>query len=165
MVNVQGQSLVTGNEAFKKAAEVSALVESLGNAGVPGDAIRLVDVTADIESGLLLKSSSANYLLLIVCTNLENLGGVLSVIAGRKNAQLHTILWDYDHLDDIKRKVLHSATQKGMLAAKAIAESLEVQLLGVHRLSYDISGLDTDRDFGLSQGAFGSRKRKDAHAL
>ena len=64
-VNVKGSSLVSGNEALKKAKEVSQLVEALTSFGLSPEAIHLQGVHIETSSGVLLKSSSATYRLKI----------------------------------------------------------------------------------------------------
>src|ERR687898_456906 len=58
-ITVKGSSLVSGNEAMKKAREVSQLVEALTRFGLSPDAIHLQGVRIEAASGTLLKSSIA----------------------------------------------------------------------------------------------------------
>src|SRR5574342_1131856 len=66
-VTVKGSSVVSGNEAMKKAREVSQLVEALTNFGLSPEAIQLLGVHIETPSGTLLKASSAIYRLRIRC--------------------------------------------------------------------------------------------------
>ena len=54
-VTVKGSSVVSGNEAMKKAKEVSGLVEALTRFGLSPDAIQLQGVRIETSSGTLLK--------------------------------------------------------------------------------------------------------------
>ena len=58
-VTVKGSSIVSGNEAMRKAKEVSQLVEALTSFGLSPEAIHLQGVRIETTSGALLKSSSA----------------------------------------------------------------------------------------------------------
>jgi hypothetical protein len=59
-VTVKGSSVVSGNEAMKKAREVSQLVEALTRFGLSPDSIQLLGVHIETSSGALLKSSSSS---------------------------------------------------------------------------------------------------------
>src|ERR1044071_3448652 len=92
-VTVKGSSVVSGNEAMKKAKEVSGLVEALTRYGLSPDAVQLQGVRLETSSGALLKSSSAVYFLKIKSEKLEQLAGLLDIIAEQKNASLNRIEW------------------------------------------------------------------------
>ena len=70
-VSVKGSSLVSGDQAMKKAKEVSQLVEALTNFGLSPEAVHLQGVHIETASGTLLKSSSATYRLKIKCEKLD----------------------------------------------------------------------------------------------
>jgi uncharacterized protein YggE len=143
-VRIAGQSLFMGNEAFKKAAEVANLVATLRELGLTETDIQLLNVSTDVESGMLTKSSSATYFLQINCSSIELLGRILSKISSQKNAKLSEIVWQYPDLEKHKRELVQAAVHAAKDAAIAIAESLAVTLQGVHRLSYEMVGLDRD---------------------
>ena len=85
-VTVRGSSVISGNEAMKKAKEVSALVDELTHAGVPAEDIHLQGVHVESSSGILLKSSNATYRLRIRCGKLEQLPELLDIVSAQKNA-------------------------------------------------------------------------------
>ncbi|WP_339748955.1 SIMPL domain-containing protein [uncultured Rubinisphaera sp.] len=143
-VRIAGQSFFTGNEAFKKAAEVASLVSVLKELGISEDDIHLLNVSTEVESGILTKTSSATYHLLINCQSIDLLGRVLAAISSQKNSKLAAISWQYPDLEKTKRDLVQNAVRAAKDAARAVADSLAVPLLGVHKLSYDISGLDTE---------------------
>src|SRR5512134_3366754 len=76
-VTVKGSSIVSGNEAMKKAREVSQLVEALTRFGLSPDSIQLQGVRIETASGTLLKSSSAIYHLKVKTETLDQLAGLL----------------------------------------------------------------------------------------
>ena len=130
-VTVKGSSIVSGNEAMKKAKEVNQLVEALTSYGLSPDAIHLQGVRIETASGALLKSSSAVYSLKIKAEKLEQLAGLLDIIAEQKNATMNRIEWKYP--EDVARdRGLESAIAKGKAKAEKVAASLGVQLLGVY---------------------------------
>ncbi len=153
-VRIAGQSLVTGGEAFKKAAEVANLLADLKACGLSDEYVKLLSVSVEVEHGLLVKSSSAAYLLSIECPAIESLGKVLSAVSGQKNAQIVSLAWKYHDLAKAKQGVIQSAVKAANESAMGIAQALSAQLTGVHKLSYDISGLDNELHFpaaGLKQ--------------
>jgi len=130
-VTVKGSSIVSGNEAMKKAKEVSGLVEALTRFGLSPDAIHLQGVRIEASSGTLLKSSSAIYHLKIKSEKLEQIADLLDIIAEQKNAALERIEWRYP--EEVARdRGLESAIEKGKAKAEKIAAAMGVKLLGVY---------------------------------
>lgn len=130
-VTVKGSSIVSGNEAMKKAKEVNQLVEELTRFGLSQEAIQLQGVRIETASGALLKSSSAVYSLKIKAEKLEQLAGMLDIIAEQKNASMNRIEWKYPE-DAAREQGLEFAIAKGKAKAEKVAASLGVKLLGVY---------------------------------
>ena len=130
-VTVKGSSLVSGNEVMKKAREVSHLVEALTSFGLSPDAIQLQGVRIETASGTLLKSSSAIYHLQVKTEKLDQLAGLLDIIAEQKNASLERIEWRYPE-DEARERGLESAIAKGKAKAEKVATAMGVKLLGVY---------------------------------
>jgi uncharacterized protein YggE len=142
-VCIKGQSFFTGEEAFKKAIEVANCVAELQKCGLSRDHIQLLNVSTEVESGMFTRSSKANYNLLVNCESIEQLGRVLAIISSQENSKIISISWQYTGLEQIKHDLLQIAVGNVKNVAQSIANSLSVKLLGVHRLSYKVSGLDT----------------------
>src|SRR4030095_4908614 len=130
-VTVKGSSLVSGNEAMKKAREVSQLVEALTRFGLSPESIQLQGVRIETASGTLLKSSSARYHLRVKTEKLEQLAGLLDILAEQKNASLDRIEWKYPE-DEARAHGLESAIANGKAKAEKVAEAMGVKLLGVY---------------------------------
>lgn len=130
-VTVKGSSLVSGNEAMKKAREVSQLVEALTRFGLSPDSIHLQGVRLETSSGTLLKSSSAVYHLKVKTEKLDQLTGLLDIIAEQKNTSLDRIEWKYPE-DEARERGLDSAIAKGKAKAERVAAAMGVRLLGVY---------------------------------
>jgi uncharacterized protein YggE len=130
-VTVKGSSIVSGNEAMKKAKEVNQLVEALTRFGLGPDAVHLQGVRIETSSGALLKSSSATYHLKIKSEKLEQLADLLDIVAEQKNATLERIEWKYPEAT-ARERGLESAITKGKEKAEKVAASLGVKLLGVY---------------------------------
>ena len=161
IVSIKGQSFFTGSEAFHKAIEVTNCVAELKQCGLRDDQIQLLNVATEVESGILTKSSKASYELLVNCAPIELLGAVLTVISAQKNTKITDIVWEYSAMAQMKQELLQQAVNIAKAVAQSIADSLGVGLLGVHKLAYQISGIDA----GLVTETYDSsfyRSRKSA---
>src|SRR5688572_33459091 len=130
-VTVRGSSVVSGNEAMKKAREVSQLVEALTSFGLSPEAVQLLGIHIETSSGTLLKSSSAIYRLRIKSENTDQIADLLDIIASQKNAILERIEWKYPE-ELAQERGLESAITKGKAKAEKVAAALGVKLLGVY---------------------------------
>ena len=116
---------------MKKAREVSQLVEALTRFGLSPDAIHLQGVRLESTSGALLKSSSAVYHLKVRTEKLDQLPGLLDILAEQKNASLDRIEWKYPE-DEARERGLDAAIEKGKAKAEKVAAAMGVKLLGVY---------------------------------
>jgi uncharacterized protein YggE len=130
-VTVKGSSVVSGNEAMKKAKEVSQLVEALTRFGLSPDMIHLQGVRIETSTGTLLKSSSAVYHLKVRSEKLEQLADLLDIIAEQRNATLERIEWKYPE-ESARERGLESAIAKGKAKAEKVAAAMGIKLLGVY---------------------------------
>lgn len=130
-ITVRGSSVISGNEAMKKAKEVSALVNELTRAGVAAEDIQLQGLHVETSSGALLKSSSATYRLRVRCEKLEKLPELLDIVASQKNAALEQIGWKYPE-EEARARGLESVIAAAKSKAEKVATSLGVKLLGVY---------------------------------
>ena len=130
-VTVKGSSVVSGNEAMKKAKEVSQLVDELTRFGIPVENIHLQGVHVETSSGVLLKSSSASYRLRVRCEQLSQIAELLDIITSQKNAALERIDWKYPE-EEARERGLESALAKAKSKADKVAAALGVKLLGVY---------------------------------
>jgi uncharacterized protein YggE len=138
-VTVKGSSVVSGDQALKKAREVSQLVEALTRPALSGDegfgispdSIQLLGVHIETASGALLKSSSAIYRLRIKLEKLGQLADVLDILGSQKNTTLERIEWKYPE-DEAHQRGLESAIAKGKAKAEKVAAAMGVKLLGVY---------------------------------
>lgn len=130
-VTVKGSSVVSGDQAMKKAKEVSQLVEALTRFGLSPDSVQLLGVHIETSSGALLKSSSATYRLRVRLEKLDQLADVLDIIGSQKNATLERIEWKYPE-EEAREHGLETAIAKGKAKAEKVAAAMGVKLLGVY---------------------------------
>ncbi|MEW5938179.1 MAG: SIMPL domain-containing protein [Chloroflexota bacterium] len=133
-VTVRGSSVVSGNEAMKKAKEVNALVEEVVRFGIPAENVHLEGVRVETSSGPILKSSSAHYRLRIRSGNVEQVAGLLDIVGSQKNAALERVAWKYNE-EEARARGLESAIAAAKVKAQKAASALGVKLLGVYAFS------------------------------
>jgi hypothetical protein len=141
-VTIKGKSLVTGQEAFKRAIEVRQLVEGLTGFGLSESDIFLEGVQAEVTTGVISKSSSATYRLRICCHNLDNLADILGIITSQKNTNLTQLLWKYSNPEQLQSRLLETGLTKLKQKAEIIATALDVDLLGI--ASFEEQYLDSE---------------------
>jgi len=130
-VTVKGSSLVSGNEALKKAKEVSQLVEALTRFGLSSESIQLQGVHIETATGTLIKSSSAIYRLKVTMEKIDQIPGLLDILAEQKNTTLERIEWRYPE-EAAREQGLEAAIAKGKAKAEKVAAFLAVKLLGIY---------------------------------
>jgi uncharacterized protein YggE len=130
-VTVRGSSVIGGNEAMKKAKEVSQLVDELTRFGIPAENIHLQGVRIETSSGAVLKSSSASYRLRARCNVLDQIAELLDIITSQKNTVLDRIDWKHPE-DEARERGLDSALTKAKAKAEKVAAALGIKLLGIY---------------------------------
>lgn len=145
-IAVRGSSVVSGNEALKKAREVSALVDELTRAGIKAEHIQLEGVIVETSSGVLLKSSSATYRLRVRCEDLEKLPEALDIVSAQKNAALERVAWKYDE-EEARGRGLDDAIAAAKSKAQKVADALGVKLLGVYAFNENAFDEETPTPF------------------
>jgi uncharacterized protein YggE len=141
-VTVRGSSVVGGDQALKKAREVSQLVEELARFGLPAERIHLEGIHIETASGALLKSSNASYRLRMRCDRLEQIPELLDIIALQRNAILERIDWKYPE-EESRERGLEAALQTAKVKAEKVAGVLGVKLLGIH--DFNENSFDEER--------------------
>jgi uncharacterized protein YggE len=129
-VTVRGSSLFTGQAALKKAKEIAVLVEAMTGTGLEQDQIFVHNISINVESGALSKSSSAQYTLK-VHTTLERLPDLLTAIANAKNANLQSIAWRYDEDEERDLQWIEEGLAQAKIKAQRIAKGLGVKIVGL----------------------------------
>ncbi|WP_110514803.1 SIMPL domain-containing protein [Herpetosiphon llansteffanensis] len=133
-VRIKGSSVISNATALEKAKEVRQLVEALTNYGLAKTAIQLQSVVAEVNNGMLLRSSSATYSLLIRCDDLEQLPDLLGIITSQKQVSLENVTWGFPDDQAMINTWLQAALELAKAKAKAMAQTLGVQIIGVHRV-------------------------------
>jgi hypothetical protein len=144
-IAIKGVALGGETTALAKMQEVKQLVAVLTDFGLKPSDIRLQDVYASVVTGFLGKASAANYHLKILCTDLDKLANILSIVAGQKNTKLEHIEWGYSADSDLqdgglRDRWLDACLSRANAKAARIASALGVKLLGIRRYMDSYSG-------------------------
>ncbi len=135
IVRVEGSSVFSGMEAFKKAKELQGLLAALYETGIDEGQIKLRSVEVDSQSFSLLKSSSAKYVVKIAAVELDMLAASLGVIATQKHCKLSHLKWNYSTSEAVKQNLRSEALVKAIEFARQDAEILGIKILGIYDLS------------------------------
>jgi uncharacterized protein YggE len=106
----------------------------------------------------LLKSSSAIYRLKVKTEKLDQLAGLIDIVAEQKNATLEQIEWKYPE-NEARERALESAITKGKAKAEKVAASLGVKLLGVYDFMENI--FDEERPVPFAAQSFMMKARAE----
>lgn len=159
---VSGASWVSGQAALTQAREVSKLVADLITAGVAESDIELLNVRAEVSSGMLGKSSSARYSLKARCRHVEKLDELLAIATGPKNVTLESLRWGYPRDEEADLLRTEAALSRALKRARRMAAALEVELDGVHSVTESI--VDTDQGQVQLRFDYSSMKRRQYNA-
>lgn len=132
-LKLSGASLVRGGEAHRKAKEIGALADTLGELGIDDAAIRVVDVVAQQASGMLGKSSSVTYRLTVEAP-IASLPAMVGAIAGLRNVTLERTSFGYDDAALDRDAWAAALARRALARATILAEALSVPILGVRTL-------------------------------
>lgn len=156
-VTVKGSSVFSGDQAMKKAKEVSQLVDELIRFGLKAEDIHLQGVHVENSGGGLLKSSSAVYRLRIRCGKLEQIADLLDIVSAQKNSTLERIDWKYPD-EEARGRGLEAAIARAKVKAEKVAAALGVQLLGVYDFIETVNDQEAPMPRHMPQTAARSRE-------
>lgn len=146
-VVVEGSSVFSGTEAFKKAKELQVLISSLKEAGIDEQRMKLRSVEVNSHSFAMIKTSSAKYVVSIKAVAVELLPQVLGAVASHKGAKLSRLTWNYGALKATRSRLRREALVEAMKQARADASALGVRVLGIHQLTEDSRGKDYNPEY------------------
>lgn len=138
-VEVEGASLFLGRAVLQQSREVRKLAEALAEVGVQASDIFVQSARADVKSGFISKSTTANYRLRIHCQDLDTLPAIMDRITDRKEARLTEVEWRYPSPDEVHDSLLGEALRIVKARAELVATELELSVLGVYKLNEELS--------------------------
>jgi len=134
-LQIKGTSYFNTEVAFKRAMELSTLVDSLKTTGIAEDDFKLSGIRAEVAAGIFTKFSSVNYHVEVKVRDLTKMPEVLTAIANGKNAIINFLEWEYPDDQETKDSWLKKALRKATARGNLIAESLGIKVAGVHECS------------------------------
>jgi uncharacterized protein YggE len=144
---VEGSSVFSGAEAFKKAAELRALIDALEEVGIDENRVKLRSVEINSQSFALIKTSSAKYIVSIKTVAVELLPNVLSTVASHKGVKLTRLTWNYGELKATRSRLRREALAEALQQAQMDADVLGVDVLGIYQLAEEASGRDYNPEY------------------
>ncbi|MBU8894219.1 SIMPL domain-containing protein [Corallococcus sp. M34] len=139
IVDVRATAFFTGGAALTNAKEVLALVRRLEELGVSKDAFSLEAVHAEMNEGLLTRSSSAVYTLRIRLDALERVADVLGAFTGLKQATLRELRWGYARETEAREAWLEELARAALRQARRVADGLGARLGGTSRFAEKVT--------------------------
>lgn len=146
-VIVEGSTVFSGAEAFKKATELRALIGSLKEVGIDENRVKLRSVEINSQSYALIKTSSAKYVASIKSVAVELLPAVLGAVAAHKGTKLSRLKWNYGKLKDTRSRLRREALADALHQARLDAAVLGVDVLGIHEVTEDARGRDYNPEY------------------
>ena len=159
LVDIEGSSLVSGDQTFEKAAEVRELVGHLKEVGIDESNIKLRSIDIEGSAFSLLKSSSVKYKIKIGKVTLGLLPQVLGAIGSMKNCAMHRLDWNYSTAEEVRTTLRAKALKRSLAIAKQDASCLGVELLGIHELTEEFRD-NRASSVSSEYASFGGRARK-----
>ncbi|MGC4045360.1 MAG: SIMPL domain-containing protein [Armatimonas sp.] len=138
-IMVQGSQFFGGNAALKQARELAVLVVALKEAGLNDKDIQLQNAQLE-QGGGFGKSSSALYMLKLICKPAERVGDALAVLSQQKNVILNQTSWTFPDDDEARDSWLAEAARKARRRAERIAATLGVRLEKVQTILLENPG-------------------------
>ena len=126
---VSGSSVVLGNAAVKRSAEVRGLVQALAAVGVAEDAIEIDGMRMQTRSGRLGRSQSVEILMTISALP-DQLPALLGILADQPNLALDHLEWVVDGFEASIGAAAEAMT-KARRKADAVARAAGREIVGV----------------------------------
>ena len=134
-VEIEGESSVFGNEAFKKSKEVSNFVSELGQVGYDSENISLENVSIETSTGKFTRSSSAVFTLNLDKIEIHTIPQILAVISVQKNIEIGSLDYEFGDLRAQKAELLVEACASAKKQAESIGAAFGVPLLSVYSMN------------------------------
>lgn len=147
-VVIEGAQPFSGQQAFKKAREVQALVTALTAAGIDQAQVKLRSVEMSSGSFAMIRGSSARYGLIVRAVEVDSLPRAISVVALQKGAKLTQLAWQYDTRHVLRKRLRREALSEALQQAREEAALLNVALLAIHKTEDQSTCREFDDFFG-----------------
>ncbi len=153
-LEVEGSSIFTGDEAFKKARELRELFETLTAAGLEPGQLTVQGIRLSSEGLLGWKGSSCRYSVRIRKAKSDVLPQVLGSIAAKKGVTMTKISWRFETLETELTALRERAMADLLAKARQTAALLGVEILGVHSFRETIGSPESERRVPTKQGSW-----------
>jgi Protein of unknown function (DUF541) len=131
---VEGETFLFGNAALDRSRILKELVTKFKELGATDADFNVKSVSARVDSGLLGKSSKADFKLELIVSDFSKLPDFLGVIASTKNVQLEQLEWIFE-TDAVMLELSATAMKKAFDKAQAMANAVGHRVLGIRNAS------------------------------
>jgi uncharacterized protein YggE len=132
--SVEGETFLFGNAALNRSKVLRELVAKIKEFGATDEDFNVKSVSARVDSGLLGKSSKADFKLELRVTDLTKLPDYMGVMANTKNASLERLEWVFEP-DPVMLELSAVAMKKALERATAMANAVGHRVLGIRNAS------------------------------
>ncbi|MGI9243328.1 MAG: hypothetical protein ACR2RV_21195, partial [Verrucomicrobiales bacterium] len=98
---LEGSAVFSGSAAFKKAAELTELIDALAADGIDRDSVSIRDIRVESNNFAGIKSSSCRYTIFVREVSADLLPSALATVAGTKQANLSSIDWVFSDMNAV----------------------------------------------------------------
>jgi hypothetical protein len=131
---VEGETFLFGNAALNRSRILKELVTKFKEFGATDEDFNVKSVSARVDSGLLGKTSKADFKLELRVTDLSKLPDYLGVMTNAKNASLEQLEWVFE-TDAVMLELSAVAMKKAFEKAQAMANAVGHRVLGIRTAS------------------------------
>ncbi len=131
---VEGETFLLGNAALNRSKILIELVAKFKEIGATDADLNVKSVSARVDSGLLGKSSKADFKLELRVSDLSKIPDYLGVIVNAKNASLEQLEWVFE-TDTLMLELSAVAMKKAFDKAQAMANAVGHRVLGIRTAS------------------------------
>ena len=131
---VEGEMFLFGNAALDRSRILKELVLRFKELGATDADFNVKSVSARVDSGILGKSSKAEFKLELTVSDFSKLPDFLGVIASAKNVQLEQLEWIFE-TDAVMLELSSQAMKKAFDKATAMANAVGHSVLGIRSAS------------------------------
>jgi Protein of unknown function (DUF541) len=156
---VEGETFLFGNAALDRSRILKDLVTKFKELGARDADFNVKSVSARVDSGLLGKSSKAEFKLELTVSDFSKLPDFLGVIASAKNVQLEQLEWIFE-TDVVMLELSAAAMKKAFDKATAMANAVGHAVLGIRSAGDSSQMPERIQTMNFSQDWMGQEKSR-----
>src|SRR5262245_52402710 len=133
MINVASEKVFFGNAAIEASEDLKSIVAKIKTVSEDVE-VDTEAVSLATNSGILSKSSAANYIIRRTVSDLNALGAILGICSEGKKMSVLSVIWDYEE-DEAKLSLIKSAIRKAKRKADEMMAEIGYSIIGIRSCS------------------------------